>query len=185
MAKRTPEELVNIILEEDLILDFETVIMGNNYYKYQIMELPSDCFFVENSEAFVGFPAFLDDEEYDFERIIQGEKQKFRKIECEMSKEDRMLFNKNRERLIVFIIMFNKSFSCELFLVDENEDIDEQRLLYEMKDVCEKLHIDTKGKLLKLLKDSYTIHKEMMGIENDFCLARDALEYDILPDLPF
>lgn len=157
MAYKTPEELIAIVDEENLWFDvIATLFMGNNNLRFSIMELPEDRVKMQNNEVSI---QFSDKEE---PKVIALEPLEH---EPELPKHIR-----------IYLIRDGDSFSLRIFDAEEDEK-DFDRIILE--DFLSGHNINTRGKLLKILKDGYQLYKDYVDESDQFELHRDSMSAEI------
>lgn len=157
MAYKTPEELVAIVDEENLWFDvYMTLFVGNNNLNFSVMELPEDRVEIWNNTVSV---QFSDDEE--------PEVMAFAPVGSELE------FPKN---MLIYLVRDGDSFSLRIFDAEEDEK-DFDRIILE--DFLSGHNINTRGKLLKILKDGYQLYKDYVDEPDPFELHRDSMSAEI------
>lgn len=157
MAYKTPEELIAIVDEENLWFDvYMTLFVGNNNLRFSVMELPEDRVEVRDNTVSI---QFADDEE--------PEVMAFAPVGSELE------FPKN---MLIYLVRDGDSFSLRIFDAEEDEK-DFDRIILE--DFLSGHNINTRGKLLKILKDGYRIYKDYVDEPDPFELHRDSMSAEI------
>ena len=156
---RTPEEIFEIINEEQLQLDVDmTIIGGNNSFGYQVMMVPKECIHFRKEEVVINLPNAE-------ENIVVSVSE----------------FPCKPKHCLYFIVKDGDSYIFSIYYPDHEDEIsnsDEQKMRKFEKqcilEFLEKKKINTRGKLLKLLKDGYQMYKDILGLEDSFELQKDA-----------
>lgn len=163
---RTVDELIDILEEECLEFDaVVSIVGGNNKYDYQVITVPKKNVHIKKDGAYI-----------------------------DMLGLDQPFFFPNSEvpcgfkNAVFYLTKDGDSFFVSACFLDEKDlklNEDEQLRTIDRNCIAEfldKKGINTRGKLLKILKDGYQMYKNNLGIEDEFELQRDSFLADMDED---
>ena len=163
---RTVDELMDILEEECLEFDaVVSIVGGNNKYDYQIITVPKKNVHIKKDGAYID---------------MQGLDQPFFFPNSEVSC--------GFKNAVFYLTKDGDSFFVSACFLDEKDlklNEDEQLRTIDRNCIAEfldKKGINTRGKLLKILKDGYQMYKNNLGIEDEFELQRDSFLADMDED---
>lgn len=155
---RTVDELMQILNDEMLMFDaFMSIIGGNNTYGHQVMFIPKKYITYKKEGAEIRYPElneplfYPDDVPFDIRSGV-------------------FYFLKDGDSISVSVSLPDKSDSK--MSEEEKERLVEQCCI---SDFLQNKGINTRGKLLKILKDGYRLYKKNIGIEDEYELHRDSM----------
>lgn len=156
---KTPEELVALLNEENLMFDaVMSIVGGNNKYGYQVVVIPKEDVHCKKDHVEVKY----------------------------LEEEDPYLFPNDslpcEPKLCSFYILKDgDNYWISACNADENnEGLDEEQKRSSIEEYCiaeflGNKEINTRGKLLKILKDGYQMYKNHVGISDSYEFHRDSL----------
>lgn len=163
---RTVDELMDILEEECLEFDaVVSIVGGNNKYDYQVITVPKKNVHIKKDGAYIDMlgldqPFFFPNSE----------------VPCGFKNA---IFYLTKDRDSFFVS------AC--FLDEETQKLSKDEQIRTVNRHCiaeflEEKGINTRGKLLKILKDGYQMYKDNLGIEDEFELQRDSFLADMDED---
>ena len=154
MAFKTPEELIQFVEDDLLWFDVNsTIFVGNNNLSFSAMRVPEEMVSFEGNKIIIA-TGKKDEEGKEVTASFESDNPDFKVVKGS----------------IVWIIMDKKEIHLEVFDPGTEKEEMDYSLLYNF---LSNHKINTKGKLLKILKDGYQIYKDDVGVYDEYELHRD------------